>query len=52
MRSFVVIANIRQYGNVEFDASIRIVVQARSINDAYKAVRNISAFKHAFLKRG
>jgi len=49
-RLFTIIATLRATGRVSFDTEVRITVEARTLHDAYRAVRELPQFKHAHLR--
>jgi hypothetical protein len=53
MRTFVIIATMRRQGLTarvaRTESTTRLEVKAETLPDAYKAVRSIPEFKHAFL---
>lgn len=52
MQTFIVIATIRGNGRVQFDADVRMYVDALTLTEAYKAVRKVPGFRDAFLQQG
>lgn len=50
MRTFTIIATRQQYGRVSFKMEVCITVEARTLFDAYKAIRTDPAFKNAHLR--
>ncbi len=52
MRKFIVMAAISAFGDIEYSASVRMEVRAASLSEAYKAVRKLPGFRHAYLSEG
>lgn len=50
MTVFRIIATRQQHGRVAYEMEARIDVEARTLSDAYKAIRALPEFKGAFLR--
>jgi len=50
MRLFTVIATREQRGRVSFEMEVRITVEARTLQDAFKSIRKEPAFRGAYLR--
>jgi len=50
MKLFTIIATRQQSGRVSFEMEVRVTVEAATLHEAYRLIRAVPQFKHAYLR--